>query len=137
MLPCTVMPVDIIVLEFLMVTFSYDHSKHEHGHQWQIGLLKCGTFSCCVNQLDCLLRLTRLAYRNLTLIGSGPTVAARTGNNEYFVGTFLKFGCLIPRNMLTNAANGIKYKCFSVHPHIAWEKNYKSPGQKVNLPGAA
>lgn len=69
----------------------------------------------------------------ITLIGSGPTVAARTGNNEYFVGTFLKFGCLIPRNMLTNAANGIKYKCFSVHPHIAWEKNYKSSGQKVNL----
>ena len=50
---------------------------------------------------------------NLTLISSEPTVAGRTGNGEYFVGTLFEVWArarLVPRNTSTKPGSGTKYK---------------------------
>ena len=99
-------------------TVCHTHLYKRHAHLYR--RRRCreaevdgGTFSCCVNQLYCSLIFTKLAYGNLTLIGSGPIVAGRTGNDEYLVGMLFEVWArmrLVPQNMSTKTGSETKYK---------------------------
>ena len=63
----------------------------------------------------------------ITLIGSGPTVAGRTGNYEHFVVRVR----LVPRNMSTKTGSGMKYKYpfqVVVLPEVLLRSTTTTPG---------